>query len=168
MHLGLAPNNVRKAEVRMTLGQILRQDPRPLHVAMKDAFATADAAHVDAKSYVSVDGETNAQDLARLLEASERVMKLGKTIVDAGVLTKMVELSQQSRDEYLRQLIDAMVQAADALGLPLTDRNHLLLTISAILTHEPLPPRPVEMEQQAILPTSAYYVKEQDIRLLTE
>jgi hypothetical protein len=101
----------------MTLGQILKQDPRPLHVAMKDAFATADAVHVDAKSYVSMDGETNAQDLARLLEASERVMKLGKTIVDAGVLKQMVELSQQQQRKYLVELVDMLVKVIDQLEL---------------------------------------------------
>jgi hypothetical protein len=142
---------------------------------MADAFATADAIHLDAKAHVSVDGETTAQDLGRLLEASERVMKLGKTIVDAGVLTTMVEIEKQKQREYGRRLGTILVETIDALGLSDRDRRYALTTLHALIAGEPAPPRSIEStpaitgptpRDYVVVPSPADAIRNADVRLL--
>jgi hypothetical protein len=53
-HLSGAPNTAKNGEVRMTLAQLLKENPRPIGVAMMDAVATADAIFRDAKLPPSV------------------------------------------------------------------------------------------------------------------
>jgi hypothetical protein len=155
VHGGLAPNTVAKAEVRMTLAQLLKEDPRPVGVAMLDALSTIDAIFREAK--VRVGDETNAEDLGRLLEAAERVMKLGKTFVDTGLVAKLTE--QASRDmelegkimvEVVSNVVDSLV---NLLPISLNDRaawrTYALGTAMAALVnkpeHAPPPPPPLRM-----------------------
>jgi hypothetical protein len=56
----------------------------------------------------------DARDLCRLIEAAERVIKLGKTLVDAGVMVKLIEQHERDVEEEGRR-VKAVVTLVDAL-----------------------------------------------------
>jgi len=58
--------------------------------------------------------------LARLVESAERVIKLGKTIIDAGVAVKMVE---QKQGDVEREMAYAIMVGIEALGLGENDKG---------------------------------------------
>jgi hypothetical protein len=111
MHGGKAPQVRARGEIRMTLGELLAQDPRPVGTVLLDAVRDADALLSDARTRVSVDGETTAQDMTRFIEALERAAKLSKVALDAGVMRAIV----QQRDQELALMELAGGRAVDAL-----------------------------------------------------
>ena len=134
------------------VAQVGQHDLRPLAVAMLDVIDTADRVHVDAKTRTAI-GEDAAAEL-RLVESPERVMKLGKTMVELGLLNKIVE--QRERDVALeaRYVVSAVSGVLDALPeqLPIAPgdaekraawRSWAYTTaLSGIVPNVEAPPRP--------------------------
>ena len=71
--------------------------------------------------------------LARLVESAERVIKLGKTIIDAGVAVKMVE--QKQRDVE-RDMTYAIMVGIEALGLGENDKGCALAAMRTWMIRE--------------------------------
>ena len=71
--------------------------------------------------------------LARLVESAERVIKLGKAIIDAGVAVKMVE--QKQRDVE-REMTYAIMVGIEALGLGENDKGCALAAMRTWMIRE--------------------------------
>jgi hypothetical protein len=175
MHLGHAPKNVTMSEVRMTLGQLLQSEPRPVGTVLLDAIHSADAILQDAKAKVSVDGDVSVVEMSRFIEALERAAKLAKVAVDAGVATKLVEIRELEITQHSRRISDILLGTIDALGLNDRDRGYALTVMRSLVSGDAIPPRPIESTPAAVGPSPADYVvvpspadaiRNADVRLL--
>jgi hypothetical protein len=154
-HGSAATRAMKNAEVRVTLAQLMKDDPRPVGTVLLDALHSADALLQDARTKVTVGGDVTANDMSRFIEALERAAKLAKTVIDAGVAVKMVEARERDLDAEGQIVVDALLAVLD----PLIDRLEVapvsraawrtwaLQTVVAKLHGVPGPAQPI---QQAI------------------
>jgi hypothetical protein len=89
MHGGTTTQVDARADTRMTLGQILRSERRPVGEVLLDAVHAADAITRDLTVRVSA-GDTDVETLTRFIEALTRSAKLAKVALDAGVMQAVV------------------------------------------------------------------------------
>ncbi|RDI21709.1 hypothetical protein [Lentzea flaviverrucosa] len=124
LHGGKAQQVAERALDRLTLAEIIRGDPRPLHVALADALHTVDAAFVDTKLRVTASGdELTADELDRLLASAERVVRHASVAIKTGAIEKIAEsyerntkLEGQLAAEVIGRVLDAF---ARGVGLDL-------------------------------------------------
>jgi hypothetical protein len=120
MHVGAAAHVVRKADLRMTLAQVMQHDPRPLGEVLLDATHVADSLMRDLKERVLAHDEPVDPDLlTRLVEATRLAHHLAETSVRAGVQVELV------RQAHVRAELDGIV-IARALGAALDAQSRAL------------------------------------------
>jgi hypothetical protein len=98
--------------MKTTLGQLLAQDPRPVGVVLLDALHTADAILQHAKIQVG-DGEATPDKFSRLVEASERAVKISKTAIDGGIAAKLLGEIQHDQQAQAELMVQAMTAAVN-------------------------------------------------------
>lgn len=111
-HGGSTPATIAKAEARVSLAQLLGNDPRPPWQVLLDALQTADALLQDSRAKVRANpGELTPDLLDRLLDSTERAAKLSKMTLDANIgerQTRMLELEGQLLAEGVAAGLDAL------------------------------------------------------------
>src|SRR5215207_10031030 len=80
-HLGHTAKNMAKADERLTLQLLLRQDPRPVWQVVLDATHTLDALARDAKAKLLEGEEVTVEQLDRLLELTSHQHRLASTAI---------------------------------------------------------------------------------------
>jgi hypothetical protein len=115
---------MRKAAVRVSLAQLMDEDPRPVGEVLLDVVATFDAIWRNAK--IEVGDTVTPEKIDRLLELGTFLKQAVKTVVDAGVAVELVH--QRERDLQLegRVITSALVKVVDELVCalaPVEQRN---------------------------------------------
>lgn len=136
-HGGSAGAAVRKADLRVSLSQLLGQDPRPPWQVLLDALKASDALMQDGLRVVSEAGESVTPDqLDRFVSALERAAKLSKMTLDANVgerRTRLLEAQSDLMADSIAAGIDA-VFARLALQFQLSPDQEVELRQLALTT----------------------------------
>jgi hypothetical protein len=111
----------------MTLAQLLKREPLPPGQVLLDALHDAESILADARTRVSVDDETTAQDMARFIESLERAAKLAKVALDTGLMERVVLQRERDNDAIGKMLSDVLVFVVDLwldhAGMPVSRRR---------------------------------------------
>lgn len=130
-----------KADLRMSLAQLLGQDPRPPWQVLLDALATTDAIMQDSIAVVRQQGASLTPDqLERLVDAVERAAKLSKITIDANVgerRTRLLESQTQLMTGAIQAGLDAVFAGlVDKLGLdPAAEVELRQVALEAVAQH---------------------------------
>jgi hypothetical protein len=84
MHGGSAGQVARAADFRLAIGELAATDPRPMRQILADAVRLGDVAMRDYEQAL-LHGETDAETIARLLEAARYSAGLVKLALDSGL-----------------------------------------------------------------------------------
>jgi hypothetical protein len=126
LHRGNARQIVRKAEQRVTLAQLLQDEPRPLVEVMADAVANADAAMRDARLRLLEGEEVTVDQLDRVLELSRLAHHLSRTMLDTGIGMKLVAEQKASLQDLGGLISEVLLAVLHPLPLTPTGRKYLL------------------------------------------
>jgi hypothetical protein len=137
-HGGAAPQVQRKADERMTLRQLMfEQPPRPLIEVILDNVHTADAITREMKLRLAEGEAVTPQDLDRLLDLTRLSQHLAKTALDSGVEIALVNQARTSVGELGTILSEVLLAVLHSLPLSpawqeyfLAVADHQLLVIA--------------------------------------
>lgn len=111
-----------KADLRMSLSQLLRDEPRPPWQVLLEALAASDALMRDGLQTVSDAGENVTPDqLDRFVSSLERAAKLSKITLDANVGERRTRLLESQT----KIMAGAVSAGLDAIFTTLVDRYNL-------------------------------------------
>jgi hypothetical protein len=96
-HWGASPQAVAKAEVRMTLAQLLGQDPRTPWEVVLDATHTADVLMRDTKAKLLVGENVTVEQVDRLLELTTYAHKLASVAIQTGAAERVAQTYERNR-----------------------------------------------------------------------
>ena len=126
-HGGAAPQVQRKADERMTLRQLMfEQPPRPLIEVILDNVHTADAITREMKLRLAEGEAVTPQDLDRLLDLTRLSQHLAKTALDSGVEIALVNQARASVGELGTILSEVLLAVLHSLPLSPPWREYLL------------------------------------------
>jgi hypothetical protein len=125
-HGGNAPQVRRKADQRMTLAQLLQNDPRPLPEVLLDATHTADAVFRDLRLRLLEGEEITVEQLDRLVERARLAHHLARTTVETGVVVKLVEAQRAQVGEIGIFISEVLLAVLNTLPLTREWRDYLL------------------------------------------
>jgi hypothetical protein len=126
LHGGNAGQVVRKADERVTLAQLLQSDPRPVAVVLMEAVHNVDAVARDMRAGIEEGEPVTLDQLDRFLSVNRVTAHLAKTVVETGVLTKLVEQQRLTLEEVGSFVAGLLLSVLDALPLTPQWRGYLL------------------------------------------
>jgi hypothetical protein len=101
--------------MRVTLAQLLDEEPRPIGEILLDVAATFDAIMRHAKTQLRAGETVTVEELDRLIELGNYARQAAKTVVDAGVQVSLIEQRARDMNREARTITDAVVAAVDAV-----------------------------------------------------
>lgn len=119
-HWGASPQAVAKAEVRMTLAQLLGQDPRTPWEVVLDATHTADVLMRDTKAKLLVGENVTVEQVDRLLELTTYAHKLASVAIQTGAAERVAATYERNLREEGQVLATALETVLDGVERYLT------------------------------------------------
>jgi hypothetical protein len=126
LHGGNAGQVVRKADERVTLAQLLQSDPRPIPVVLMEAVHNVDAVARDMRAGIEEGEAVSLDQLDRFLSVNRVTAHLAKTVVETGVLAKLVAEQRVAVEEIGVFISEVLLAVLNALPLTVEWRDHLL------------------------------------------
>lgn len=130
MHRGKSPTAIAKAEMRMSVSQLLGEDRRPVGEVILDTVAIMDRLMLEAAVPLRAGEPLPADQLDRLLDATKLANHVAKVAVDAGATAALVRERERHRDQENAHVTGAVAAIVDgledhlvALGI---DQRHVL------------------------------------------